>query len=81
MMDFSFFRSSGSGCTSHHHQGNSAVVEECPATPASGNQPLCEHMGRGEGTVAAFGATQVLHGTETLSRGVRVPFPVLVSNH
>lgn len=35
----------------------------------------------GEGAVAAFGATQVLHGTETLSRGVSVPFSVLISNH
>lgn len=43
-MDFSFCRSSGSGCTSHHHQGNSAVVGECPATPASGSQPLGKHM-------------------------------------
>lgn len=54
---------------------------ECPATPASGNQPFWEHMGRGEGTVAAFRVTQALHGTETLSRGVSIPFPVLISNH
>lgn len=73
MTNFSFIGSSGLGSTSHHHQKNSAVAGECPATPASGNQPSRGHTDWHEGTVAAFGATQVLHGTETLSRGAGPP--------
>lgn len=52
-----------------------------PRNPRFWEPALRKAHGQREGTVAAFGATQVLHGTETLSRGVRLPFPVLVSNH
>ena len=38
-MDFSFIRSSGSGSTSHHHQGNSAVGGSAPQPLLLGTSP------------------------------------------